>query len=83
MKTILLYLIKFYQQAISPYLGKNCRFYPTCSAYGYESISRFGALKGGFLTINRILKCGPWHPGGIDMVPKTWEDRNKEQEYTP
>lgn len=70
MKKLMLLVIRFYQLAISPYLGPRCRFHPTCSAYGYEAISRFGALKGGYLTIRRILKCHPFHPGGFDPVPE-------------
>lgn len=70
MKKIILLLIRFYQKYISIFLGKNCRFIPTCSAYTYEAIERFGVLKGGFLGIKRILKCHPWHPGGFDLVPK-------------
>lgn len=70
MKKIILLLIRFYQKYISIFLGKNCRFIPTCSTYTYEAIERFGILKGGFLGIKRILKCHPWHPGGFDPVPK-------------
>lgn len=70
MKKIILLLIRFYQKYISIFLGKNCRFIPTCSAYTYEAIERFGVLKGGFLGIKRILKCHPWHPGRFDPVPK-------------
>lgn len=70
MKKIILLLIRFYQKYISIFLGKNCRFIPTCSAYTYEAIERFGVLKGVFLGIKRILKCHPWHPGGFDPVPK-------------
>ncbi|MDO4588357.1 MAG: membrane protein insertion efficiency factor YidD [Fusobacterium sp.] len=74
MKKIILLLIRFYQKYISIFLGKNCRFIPTCSAYTYEAIERFGILKGGFLGIKRILKCHPWNPGGFDPVP---EKKNK------
>lgn len=70
MKKILLLLIRFYQKAISPLKPPTCRFYPTCSAYGLEAIQRFGALKGSYLTIKRILKCHPLHPGGVDLVPE-------------
>ena len=70
MKKILLLLICFYQKAISPLKPPTCRFYPTCSAYGLEAIQRFGALKGSYLTIKRILKCHPLHPGGVDIVPE-------------
>ncbi|MGG0341408.1 membrane protein insertion efficiency factor YidD [Priestia megaterium] len=63
-------LIKGYQKGISPFLPARCRFYPTCSQYGVESIKRFGAVKGSYLTVKRILKCHPFHPGGIDEVPE-------------
>ncbi|MCM3770125.1 membrane protein insertion efficiency factor YidD [Priestia megaterium] len=70
MAKLLLLLIKGYQKGISPFLPARCRFYPTCSQYGVESIKRFGALKGSYLTVKRILKCHPFHPGGIDEVPE-------------
>lgn len=70
MKKILLLLITIYRKCISPLKPPTCRFYPTCSAYGLEAIQRFGAIKGSYLTIKRILKCHPFHPGGIDMVPE-------------
>jgi len=70
MKTIALFLIRFYQKQISPFLGKNCRFIPTCSAYTYEAIETYGFLKGTALGIRRILKCHPFHKGGFDPVPK-------------
>ncbi|QII50325.1 membrane protein insertion efficiency factor YidD [Bacillus paralicheniformis] len=70
MKTVFLLLIRFYQKWISPALPPTCRFYPTCSNYGREAIEKHGALKGGWLTIKRILKCHPFHPGGIDPVPE-------------
>lgn len=75
MKKIILLLIKFYQKYISIFLGKNCRFYPTCSAYTYEAIERFGVIKGIFLGIKRIIKCHPFHPGGYDPVPEK-KDKN-------
>jgi putative membrane protein insertion efficiency factor len=68
-KKILISVIRFYQVAISPIKPPSCRFYPTCSHYGLEAVQRFGALKGGWLTLKRILKCHPFHPGGIDPVP--------------
>lgn len=63
-------MIRFYQRAISPMLGSNCRFYPTCSSYTYEAIEKHGALKGIFLGSKRIIKCHPFHPGGYDPVPE-------------
>ncbi|MEI4524990.1 membrane protein insertion efficiency factor YidD [Priestia megaterium] len=70
MAKLLLLLIKGYQKGISSFLPARCRFYPTCSQYGVESIKRFGAVKGSYLTGKRILKCHPFHPGGIDEVPE-------------
>ncbi|MBU7593956.1 membrane protein insertion efficiency factor YidD [Metabacillus halosaccharovorans] len=70
MKNIFILIIRFYQKFISPIKPPTCRFYPTCSHYGIEAIQRFGILKGGYLTIKRILKCHPFHPGGIDLVPE-------------
>ncbi|MBD78644.1 MAG: membrane protein insertion efficiency factor YidD [Crocinitomicaceae bacterium] len=65
----LLMLIKFYQFAISPYLGSNCRHYPTCSNYAAEAIRVHGPLKGTWLGFLRIIKCHPWGTSGNDPVP--------------
>jgi uncharacterized protein len=64
-----LWLIRAYQVAISPLLGPACRFYPNCSTYAYEAISRYGLLKGSRLGLLRVLRCHPFHPGGVDPVP--------------
>lgn len=72
LKKIFLKLIRFYQKFISPIFPPSCRYYPTCSQYGYEAIERFGALRGGFLTIKRILRCNPFFKGGYDPVPLDW-----------
>jgi hypothetical protein len=69
MKKVLLFLIKIYQKFISKLLGKNCRFYPSCSSYTYQAIEEHGCFIGIFLGIKRILKCHPFHPGGYDPVP--------------
>jgi uncharacterized protein len=61
--------IRFYSRAISPALPPRCRFYPTCSAYAAEAISRHGAARGSWLAVRRLAKCAPWHPGGYDPVP--------------
>lgn len=70
MRYIIIGLIKFYQKAISPYTLPSCRFLPTCSAYSLEAVKRFGAFKGSYLAVKRILKCHPLHPGGVDLVPE-------------
>ncbi len=67
---LLIVLIRGYQLCISPYLGQNCRFYPTCSQYALKAISVHGCLKGSLLTLIRLCKCHPFHPGGFDPVPE-------------
>lgn len=62
-------LIKLYQIIISPMFPPSCRFVPTCSAYAYEAVGKYGPLKGSWLALKRILKCHPMHPGGYDPVP--------------
>ncbi len=62
-------LIRGYQAFISPLLGHNCRFYPSCSQYAAEALAEYGFLKGFFMATVRICKCAPWHPGGFDPVP--------------
>jgi len=66
---ILIMVIRGYQHFISPTIGARCRFYPSCSEYAAEAVHRHGALRGGGLTLRRLVKCGPWHPGGEDPVP--------------
>jgi uncharacterized protein len=73
-KKLLISFIRFYQIFISPLKPPTCRFYPTCSHYGLEAVKRFGAIKGGWLTMKRILKCHPFHPGGFDPVPEKQEN---------
>jgi putative membrane protein insertion efficiency factor len=68
MRKVATLVIRGYQLAISPMLGKNCRFEPTCSCYAHEAIERFGVLKGGYLSAKRIAKCNPLHPGGYDPL---------------
>jgi putative membrane protein insertion efficiency factor len=62
-------LIKAYQVLLSPFLGQQCRFYPTCSQYGLEAIKKHGAIVGSYYTIRRLLRCHPWHAGGHDPIP--------------
>lgn len=69
MKRIFLILLKAYKALLSPLLGHNCRFYPTCSDYTYQAIEKFGVPRGIYLGLKRILKCHPFHEGGFDPVP--------------
>jgi putative membrane protein insertion efficiency factor len=70
MHRLLIGLIKLYQFLLSPFLGQNCRFHPTCSQYAVEAINEHGVLKGGYLSMRRIIKCHPFNEGGLDPVPK-------------
>jgi len=67
LKRIFLRAIKVYQRFVSPVLGGSCRFYPSCSEYSYEIIKKYGVLKGGILSLWRILRCNPWNKGGVDL----------------
>ena len=69
MQKILILFISAYRYCISPFLGSNCRFHPTCSCYAQEAIGRFGAWRGTWLATRRIARCHPWHDGGYDPVP--------------
>ncbi|MCY7344188.1 MAG: membrane protein insertion efficiency factor YidD [Pseudonocardia sp.] len=73
----LIVLIRGYQRWVSPALPPSCRFYPTCSAYAVESLQVHGILRGTWLTLRRLLRCGPWHPGGIDRVPPARHTRTR------
>ncbi|MBC8358142.1 MAG: membrane protein insertion efficiency factor YidD [Candidatus Aminicenantes bacterium] len=69
MKFFALFLIRCYQVLFSPLLGCHCRFEPTCSVYTYKAIKKHGFFKGTLLGSKRLLKCHPFHPGGIDTIP--------------
>jgi len=70
LKRLFLLLIRFYQKCISPYTPPSCRFTPTCSAYAYTAIQKYGALKGGYLALRRLLRCNPFYKGDyFDPVP--------------
>ena len=69
MRTALRFLIRAYRYFVSPLLGPNCRFYPSCSEYAEEAIARHGALQGSLLAARRLACCHPWHAGGYDPVP--------------
>lgn len=70
MKKVLLGALGVYRYGISPLLGRNCRFHPSCSEYAAEAVSEHGALKGSWLALKRVSCCHPFHPGGYDPVPK-------------
>lgn len=70
MRKILILIIRTYRLLLSPLLGNNCRFYPSCSQYAIEAIEGHGPLRGAWLALRRVLRCHPWHPGGVDPVPK-------------
>lgn len=67
-RKILIYIIKLYQRFISPHLGSNCRYYPTCSEYTKQAVDKYGIIKGSILGIIRILKCNPFSKGGVDKL---------------
>ena len=69
MRKFLVYLIRAYRYLVSPLLGNNCRFYPSCSCYAEDAVARHGVLRGGWLALRRLLRCHPWHAGGCDPVP--------------
>jgi putative membrane protein insertion efficiency factor len=69
MNRLLVGLLRFYQLLVSPMLGQNCRFFPTCSNYAIEAVKVHGAARGGFLALRRVCRCHPWNAGGVDLVP--------------
>ncbi len=80
MRHLLALLIRFYQWTVSPMVGPACRFYPSCSQYALEAVTRFGVLRGGALAVARLARCHPWHPGGFDPVPAVGgHDHSHEQ----
>ncbi|WP_433557418.1 membrane protein insertion efficiency factor YidD [Pseudonocardia xinjiangensis] len=82
---VLIGLLRGYQRWVSPALPPTCRFYPTCSAYAVEALQVHGVLRGSWLTLCRLLRCAPWHPGGIDPVPprRPRPARNHLEEQAP
>jgi putative membrane protein insertion efficiency factor len=69
MNRLLVWLLRAYQLLVSPMLGQNCRFYPSCSSYAIEAVEVHGAARGAWLALRRLGRCHPWHAGGIDPVP--------------
>lgn len=76
MRRLIISLIKGYQYVLSPLLGNNCRFYPSCSSYAVTAIEKHGLLRGSWLAVKRIFKCHPLHEGGIDPVPEKTGKKN-------
>ncbi|MGB9642842.1 MAG: membrane protein insertion efficiency factor YidD [Candidatus Ratteibacteria bacterium] len=70
MSKLVIFFVRIYQTIISPVLGHNCRFYPSCSNYLIEAVEQFGITKGLLLSLRRIIKCHPFHPGGHDPIPR-------------
>jgi putative membrane protein insertion efficiency factor len=70
MRRLVIFLIGAYRYVLSPYLGANCRFTPSCSVYAQEAVARYGILRGGWMSLRRLSRCHPWHPGGHDPVPE-------------
>ena len=79
MKRLLIGAIRLYRKTLSPFIGQQCRFEPTCSHYGEEAIAKHGALRRTILTVWRILRCGPWSKGGYDPVPETFLVKHEKQ----
>ncbi|MFH1610199.1 MAG: membrane protein insertion efficiency factor YidD [Candidatus Bipolaricaulota bacterium] len=69
MRRLAALLVRLYQRGISPLVPRRCRFYPSCSEYARQAFLRHGLLRGGWLSLRRVVRCGPWHPGGGDPVP--------------
>jgi len=68
-RQLLMWIIRGYQLLLSPWFGARCRFYPSCSCYAHTAIERYGALRGTWLGLRRLLRCHPFHKGGYDPVP--------------
>lgn len=76
LQNVMLRLIRLYQLTLSPLIGRQCRFYPTCSHYARDAIETHGAVAGALMAIKRLLKCHPFHPGGVDLVPSPAQNPN-------
>jgi hypothetical protein len=70
MKYVLIGLLRVYRFAISPLYGQVCRYHPTCSAYALDAVTEYGAVRGSWMALRRLLRCHPWAPGGYDPVPR-------------
>ena len=72
---LMVWLIRAYKCTLSPLLGNCCRFHPSCSSYSIEGIQKHGALRGAWLGVRRLFRCHPFHAGGVDFVPSSWDGR--------
>ncbi len=79
-QTTTLGILKAYQYLISPLVGNNCRYIPSCSCYAHTAIERFGVLQGSWMGLKRVLRCHPFHPGGLDPVPEVNIEKNTIKE---
>ncbi len=81
MRTLLIAFVQLYRWFLSPLLGRNCRFYPSCSSYALEALERHGAVHGTWLATRRVCRCHPWNPGGYDPVPEPITDPFKRPSH--
>ena len=81
MRTLLIAIVQLYRWFVSPLLGQNCRFYPSCSSYAVEALERHGAVHGSWLATRRICRCHPWNPGGFDPVPEPAHELSKRPSH--
>ena len=79
MRYILIFIIRAYRYLVSPLLGPHCRFYPTCSCYAQTALEQHGLIRGGWLSLRRLSRCHPWHPGGVDPVPEKERDETQKK----
>jgi hypothetical protein len=76
LRRLICFVLRGYQLILSPLLGPHCRFYPSCSHYAIEAVETHGAARGSWLALRRLLRCHPWHPGGVDPVPPARQTRS-------
>ena len=77
MQKLLILFIRAYRQLLSPFFGQNCRFYPSCSCYAINALESHGVIRGSVLAVKRVLRCHPWHAGGMDPVPEVVKKNSK------
>ena len=73
----ILLLLLGYKRVLSPFIGRNCRYTPTCSMYAYDSVKNFGVIRGSFMALWRVLRCNPFSKGGFDPVPENYKGKIK------